>query len=894
TVLQDGAPVASARVILTSAASAAGATSPREVVTDDAGRFDFGLRRAASYDVTAAVVGAGEGAVRIDTRDPASHPASDALTLVLPGCAHAIVGTVRDAAGGVIVGAEVRRALGPRFDARPVGAGVRTDDAGAYVLCAAPGPITAVVAAQGYGSVSVTDTVFGRRHLDVDLVPEAIVVGRVVDGDGETGVGGVAVSVWPAAWPARRWPTPTSVISTSDGRFRIAGLDPGRHVLFARTGPQQSGNVPVVAVAGTETAEVVLRLGAPMVEVRGRVVEDGHAVVGATVIATRGEGAARRRLVGSPPTDEAGRFTLRISSASRLSFEVPGHDVTAPAWVDVPDDGRRGVVVDVRSRGVIRGTVIAGGHPIAGAEVSTPGVLLEGSVSTTSDAQGRYELRGLSAGDHPLYAQSFAARAFATERAVRTVRLADREVRDHVDLVLDGAASIRGTLVDQDGAPLPRLAVRYTDARTGDLCRAITDDDGEFVCDMMAGGGHYVPVVRPDDASTVVLPAVGDGLAAVELPNGASRVSGVRLQVRADRRRIAGRVVDQDGAPYPDVALRAIDASTGYGPDQLPWTGGDVAFSDGDGHFEVEVWGDTPYTVHARAAGGAEASVADVRGGADDVVIRIEAPGAIRGTLVGFAHRPDAWVRPLGNTIDVVPVRVDGETLAVDGLRAGRYAVFARSRDEAAAAEVEVVAGATTAFELRRPADAHYALRVVDFVSGAPVAGVACSVAPSISDLEGFNPGVAAATPTDADGRVELDGPSGAVLVGCQARPRGNSEGAARVVAAAATTVDVDIPVVTSRGPGNGLGVRLGLGVADPGYQHPVVELRPGGAGERAGLHVGDLVTAIDGRDVSTLTDLGVDQLVGSVEVGTTLALAVRRGGTTRIIGVLVEGPWWH
>ncbi|MCA9676654.1 MAG: carboxypeptidase regulatory-like domain-containing protein, partial [Myxococcales bacterium] len=304
TGLQAGAPLASARVILTSAASAAGATSPREVVTDDAGHFDFGRRRAAIYEVSAAVAGEGEGAVRIDTRDPGAHPASDALTLVLPGCAHALVGTVRDASGGVIAGAEVRRALGPRFDARPVGAGARTDDAGTYILCAAPGPITAVVAAQGYGSVSVTDTVFGRRHLDVDLVQEAVVIGRVVDGDGATGVAGVAVSVWPASWPARRWPTPTSVISGADGRFRITGLDPGRHVLSARTGPRQSDNVPVIAGAGAETAEVVLRLGAPMVEVRGRVVEIGHAVVGATVIATLGEAAARRRLVGSPPTDE--------------------------------------------------------------------------------------------------------------------------------------------------------------------------------------------------------------------------------------------------------------------------------------------------------------------------------------------------------------------------------------------------------------------------------------------------------------------------------------------------------------------------------------------------------------------------------------------------------------
>ena len=123
---------------------------------------------------------AGAGHVRVDTVDPTAIPAPADVTVELPGCADALVGVVRDASGGVIAGAEVTRARGAWGDVTALGLGVLTDATGAYELCTPPGPITAVVRADGYGAMTVLDTVLGRRQRDVELMPAATLVGRVV------------------------------------------------------------------------------------------------------------------------------------------------------------------------------------------------------------------------------------------------------------------------------------------------------------------------------------------------------------------------------------------------------------------------------------------------------------------------------------------------------------------------------------------------------------------------------------------------------------------------------------------------------------------------------------------------------------------------------------------
>src|SRR5262249_14046878 len=144
------------------------------------GEFDFGPRRASVYDVTAAAAGRGEGTTRVTTLDPGERPPPDAITIVLPGCADALYGVVRDASGGVIAGAGLERAPGTFGRVTAIGLGAVPDEQGASTLCAPPGPLTAIVRADGYGTLTVLDTVIGRVRRDLELIPAATVGGQVV------------------------------------------------------------------------------------------------------------------------------------------------------------------------------------------------------------------------------------------------------------------------------------------------------------------------------------------------------------------------------------------------------------------------------------------------------------------------------------------------------------------------------------------------------------------------------------------------------------------------------------------------------------------------------------------------------------------------------------------
>lgn len=196
-VLAQGEPVAGARVLLTSNATRAGLLAPLERQTDARGGFDFGPHRAAVYDVTATAPDQGEGHVRVDALDPTATPAPGDVTVELPGCADALFGIVKDSSGGVIAGAEVRRARGAWADVTELGLGVVTDPTGAYELCTPPGPITAIIRADGYGTMTVLDTVLGRRQLDVELMPAATLVGRVVRASDGSPVADAAVWLRP-------------------------------------------------------------------------------------------------------------------------------------------------------------------------------------------------------------------------------------------------------------------------------------------------------------------------------------------------------------------------------------------------------------------------------------------------------------------------------------------------------------------------------------------------------------------------------------------------------------------------------------------------------------------------------------------------------------------------
>lgn len=889
-VVRDGVPVAGARVILTNNATRAGLVADTVTQTDAQGHFDLGSHRADVYDVTAAADGNDEGFVRVDTRDPVAVPDPRALVITLPGCANSVFGVVRDAAGGVVAGATITRARGEAADISPIGAGVTSGQDGAYQLCVPAGPMSAVVRAQSYGSVTLIDSVLGRVQKNVVLVPESTVVGRVVRADTGEPVPRAVVWLAPGVWSGRERTTSEITAADDAGEFRITGVAPGRHYLYSDTDTLHCTSVPVTVAPGEESSEVVLRLEARHVHLHGHVLDGDAAVPGAIVRVSLAGGATGE----SEPAASDGAFDLWLDRPGPAAVEVAGYDVS-PASLDVADQNAD-VLLHVTHRATIAGTVTRHGHPVAGAEV---GALGKGTPTTrtTTDASGVFALVGLPAGSYRLYGVSWGTGAVSIDADSPRVEVAAGQRRDGVVIELDGAASISGQVRDQNDQPVARVSVQYVDAKTGDLCRDNTDNGGRFSCTMLAGSATYAPTVRADATSAnAFAEAAPGGLGAVDVKTGDSQIDGVVLHVRAARAPISGRVITNDGQPAAYVLVRAIESSTALTPATAPWVALRSATTDGNGGFSIDTWSGETYAVQARAPAGGDAIADTVAAGTSDLVLRLQEPGRIHGTLAGFASPPRVWVRSIGGPIDNMRADVDGVSYSATGLSPGAFAVMAMSGTQAAAERVVVAAGTDAVLDLEARPAARVSGRVIDFVTDAPVAGVTCAVAPYVdgASVEGLG---LTADPTDADGAFAREVPSGSIAFGCATQSRKQSGGRAWLDIDPGAVAGVVIPVVVgdSVGAGSSVGIRILDTRQDQGrgFVHTVAELRPHGAAESAGIKVGDVITLIDGKDVSVLDDQGVYAFIGRSTVGSPVHVTLRRGSVSKSIDVVAEGPWW-
>ena len=853
-------PVADAVVTLYSDLVWVGARAAEQRTTGVDGSFDFGPHPLSRYQVAAEASGRVPATSTVELADPALAPPPDRLELRLQGCRASIAGTIYDASGGSIAKARVRR------DGI---AGVVADEHGAYRLCVMRGRSDIEFAADGYGSVVLGLDVDGEQRQDIVLVPEASIGVRVVDDD-DSPVPGAAVFAVPQEWTRDR-PQKTGALTDARGRARLARLVPGPYQVVGFAQDLRAAPVSAIAevVAGPE---VIVRMSATA-RITGTVVANGKPVGDATIVAI-GVPPSARSLPGFTAPD--GTFALDRVALGEVTFSAHPYEVTSPARLRV-DAARTyaNVVIKVEALGSIRGRVTRNGKPVENVEVCCVRTPSQPPRQLT-DAAGRYQFTGVPAGRYELGASADDVGAFAFGKKLE---LAHGEGAI-LDLELDQAAAISGTVVDETRRPVAGVFVRWMHETTGDVGRCLSDSQGRYRCAAMTGGGRYRAAVFPAEArQTPYQTADGRPHPVLELKDGSSRIDDVTLAIDYRRLTIGGRVVDDTGAPIPDAEVRAVGGDDDQRPQFQPWARLPRTFTAADGTFTIAELSPGTYALQARAPDGGEGTVTNIAAGTTSATIDVVRAGGIAGTLAGYAAPPAIHARLIDGTYRMIPATVDGTSaFRITGLRPGRYLIGAQTSAEGDAQVAEVRAGMTT--QLAMVAKGHGVIdgRVLDFRTGAPIANARCQ---AVMAVEGeqvvMSWDLASAARSRIDGSVVIDpAPAGSLSVVCAMAAGWSSPSAATVLAPGgrASLQLFTVALTTENGGATGIGF-------DGRVIMPrIAGLAATSPARAAGLVIGDVVTAVNGVHVDGLNGAGVSVLIDSEPVGSVVLLTVARGDT--------------
>lgn len=470
----------------------------------------------------------------------------------------------------------------------------RTDEAGRYVLrlAAVPEAGRLHAAAPGY-LVGRSPWNVGRIPPTLTLEPAATVFGRVVDTQDQP-VAGVEVVL------GRQRAVPTS----ADGRFRVAGVEPGLALNLVATAPgfapETVGLPPLEPGQAHGEVHLVLELGRTGF---GRVLGPGdEPVAGARVTLhpsagddlpswRRRPGPTGGRGAGHPlqaATDAGGRFEIPDLPAGsyRIAVKASGFAPAVIPGVEVAGEARS---VDLGTIFLDPGVHLEGrvtdptGAPLEAARVAVQlqegplaGVLDAGVVEprmAVTDAEGRFEIPDLAP------QQRLELRVSKNGYAAKTVEGLRAPAEEPVEIVLQPGGRVEGVVVDADGAP-----VRDARVSVGELMRlsmgrklvrphhpsglASTGEDGRFVVSDLPTGELALGATKKG-----YLPSQ---IHQLEIEPGA-----VPEDVRVVLERgatVTGRVLGPDGAPLPRASVRHVGSLSLDGRAQ----------TDGDGRFRLE------------------------------------------------------------------------------------------------------------------------------------------------------------------------------------------------------------------------------------------------------------------------------------------------------------------
>lgn len=572
------------------------------------------------------------------------------------GQAGDLAGEVVDEQGQPVPDAEVRIAAASirkdrTWDSLPIPEFLhaRTDDGGRFLFADMPadGSFEFLVEKPGralvctlYRTASLRDGCQfapGQTGIRVISPPEAAIEGVAVDSQGGDPIAGASI-VALATSGRRMAVSPRPVVTTQDGTFRIGGLVAGEYAVGPIAPLEQMGEwaaepAPVALKTGETARGIKLELA------RGGVLEvsvrepSGRPVAKAAVDVY----TVRRDQDYSGVTDANGVTRIRVTAGV---YQVTGvfKDGYARPLVREEEsitvaDGQtiqvECTLVPSKAAGIVRDQA---GRPLAGVQLA---VLLTGKGEAVSDFAGRFQVNW---GAVPFMDED-AGFVLVARDVTRDLALAvdlSGQSLDSLDFRLQPGVTVAGTVLDQQGKPLPGARVcmemqgtRWLAYLTGG--EAIAGPDGTFEIKTIPPNRQYMVTARADGHGCQEIPFPASDAKDNRRDVGRFRLPGADLS-------ITGVVVDPNGKPVAQARVR------GYARNQpeIP----DVR-TDSQGRFVIQGVCEGPVEFRFNAVGQSDLhGFAVIEAGATDVRIVIsEQP----------SDRPYVSRRPASLTGKVTP-----------------------------------------------------------------------------------------------------------------------------------------------------------------------------------------------------------------------------------------------
>jgi hypothetical protein len=392
-------------------------------------------------------------------------------------------------------------------------------------------------------------TADAAEEVAVSLAPGAAVSARVVDGERKS-MADVRLQVQ-YRLPDMRATIDRTGRSSADGMVRVAGL-PRAEVEWAIAAGGHARRVREASLADGDVSLGEITLVASR-SARVRVVDPARQPVRGARVSARGSAAAKTNADGVVKFDDLPRTDVEVEVAADGFLEA--------GTVLGMDDKEATLVLDRGS--VVKATLVreADGQAPAGVRVRVTNAGHD-SLATIDDG-GDFAVAALRPGPVRLVVSAADVQPFDTG----TLTIGEGETIDLGVLVLGSGLALRGTLVDESGAPVSGATVRALRAGgdapalahvLGNWISTTSSDDGSFVLTGLTPGAQLVTAAAPGFAERVV-PAVfveektrEEDLGTIELARGKR----VEVVCRPAKRCGAEAALLIAGADFPFLAIR--------------------------------------------------------------------------------------------------------------------------------------------------------------------------------------------------------------------------------------------------------------------------------------------------------------------------------------------------